>query len=833
MRAQGSGDHQRGDGPTPAAVSGRRLTLGTVSLLALMLTAVVTPGRAAGEIAFDIPGGDLGGVLARIGRTGSTSISFPADLTRGRRSGPIVGSMSVQEALSRALAGTGLVIASGPGGVLMVRAAGPAPTATGTTVAGDIAAIDVVDTNAGSPFGDRGFQAGDAGAAVRIADAPIKEVPIAIDVVTNQVIRSQVLTNSFDAVRNTPGIVAIDNGVGPGGGAPRFQIRGFDTPSFTINGQRNSLAGIPIDGIERVEVTKGPASLLNGSDEGGGSVNLVTKRPTAETIRELTVRYGQFNYKTLALDLGGAAPDWEGMTYRFVGSANHADQTQAGYRDPHEFFVAPSVQWQGQDLTVLGSLIYTDQRTVARPRFAYLGRETDDDDNLIRQGIFRATGVGLGNPRAGFDVSRLILNSEQTYHVGRMFDMFDVTIGNVIEYSSAASSGTFFTTNNFQFGFNQFLLQQNSAFSNQNLSERPNITFKYQDEILKNNLKIGYDYIDQTSPSNFNFVRSSPFSGQVSYLTGLPRFPLSPINTDPINRTNTDSTLNGIYMIDKLDLFNDRLHLLGSVRYDENSVVERFNAAGQPRVVNTQNRGTSYVFGAVLDITQDWSVYLNRSEGISFLPLSNGRVIPPEGRQLSEVGFKNQLFDKRFSTTVSAFELIQSNLTVEVPGVDDQPNGILLITGGGLRSRGFEFSGQGEILPGWNMIASATRLWIEEITPNPVIDITAGRSAYSGSVWTTYTWQTGWLDGFTAGFGVRAVSGFKVNATATSEFVSYFDRPGYGIADALISYQHGDFSADLKINNIFDKQAIQPSLVGNYLPFELRRNALLTMRYRF
>jgi iron complex outermembrane receptor protein len=161
------------------------LLMGTSAAPLLVLSA--SKSWAAGEIVFDIPAGDLGGVLAQIGRIGAQPISFPADLTRGRRAGPIVGRMGVQAALARALAGTGLVIVPGPAGALKVSASSaPAPAA----VAGDIAAIDVVDTNAGSPYGDRGFQAGAAGDTLRIADAPLKETPVSVSVVTNEVLRS-------------------------------------------------------------------------------------------------------------------------------------------------------------------------------------------------------------------------------------------------------------------------------------------------------------------------------------------------------------------------------------------------------------------------------------------------------------------------------------------------------------------------------------------------------------------------------------------------------------------------------------------------------------------
>ncbi|MGW5961062.1 TonB-dependent siderophore receptor, partial [Methylorubrum thiocyanatum] len=467
------------------------LLMGTASALPL-LAASATRSWAAGEVAFNIPAGDLGSVLAQIGRIGAQPISFPADLTRGRRAGPIVGTMGVREALARALAGTGLTIVPGASGTLRVSAAGPVPAA-GAAVGGDIAAIDVVDSNGGSPYGDQGFVPGAAGDTVRIADAPLKEVPIAVSVVTNEVLRSQNIVNPLDAARNAAGVVVKETS----GTQPRFLVRGFETTGFSVNGlQSSDYQQIPIDAVDRIEVLKGPTAILTGAtSDGGGLVNATLKKPTDTEIRELTARYGTFNYKTIAVDLGGRMPELEGTTYRFVSSLNHADQSEFGYRDPSQFLVMPSVRWQGGDLTLTTGLRYVQSRIVNPVRFGY--RVIDPITG--EPGFFKIPGNGPGNPGAHIDFNELTFDTEQTYHVGTVFDLFDVTFNNVFQHQSSSYAGPTLSIGTSNFGYNQSGYQNQTEGQNQNFNERLSMSVKYENEWVKSTTKFGFDLLSYYS----------------------------------------------------------------------------------------------------------------------------------------------------------------------------------------------------------------------------------------------------------------------------------------------------------------------------------------------
>lgn len=111
------------------------------------------------------------------------------------------------------------------------------------------------------------------------------EVPMAVTVVTNQEIQESAARNVGELLEDIPGVMVNNAG---SQGLKRVSIRGEDTfrTLTLIDGQKiseqKSMSGASIlidpSSIERIEVIKGPASVLYGSDALGGVVNIITKK---------------------------------------------------------------------------------------------------------------------------------------------------------------------------------------------------------------------------------------------------------------------------------------------------------------------------------------------------------------------------------------------------------------------------------------------------------------------------------------------------------------------------------------------------------------------------
>ncbi len=149
-----------------------------------------------------------------------------------------------------------------------------------------------------STSADKGYRAGNSVSATRI-DTPIKDLPFAISAFTSQFITDIGARDLFDVVQYAPGVTSAGREFNAGNAV--FTIRGFDqTPQhngFVGEGYVDTLT------VERVEVVKGPSSVLYGQVAPGGTVNYITKRPGAKPFTSVNAQVGTDSFWRTSLDL--------------------------------------------------------------------------------------------------------------------------------------------------------------------------------------------------------------------------------------------------------------------------------------------------------------------------------------------------------------------------------------------------------------------------------------------------------------------------------------------------------------------------------------------------
>ncbi|MCJ2111881.1 TonB-dependent receptor [Methylobacterium sp. E-025] len=221
------------------------------------------------------------------------------------------------------------------------------------------------------------------------------------------------------------------------------------------------------------------------------------------------------------------------------------------------------------------------------------------------------------------------------------------------------------------------------------------------------------------------------------------------------------------------------------------------------------------------------TVYGNRSNGYS--PNTgvdiSGNVLPPEQRDLAEVGARFALFDKRLNLTTSFYDLVRTNVAIPDP---TDPSGLTQIVVGGQNSKGMEIEVQGEVLPGLNLIASLTSQTFEAGQDTNAYNL-YGHPKHLASLWGTYTLQDGPLAGLTFGGGVRYVGTFLTSP----DRATVYRINGYDTFDAAISYDRPDYTISLKVDNILNRYSLVPSLITTYLAPIQGRNVTLQATYRF
>ncbi|HVU25450.1 MAG TPA: TonB-dependent receptor, partial [Opitutus sp.] len=333
-----------------------------ICLTGLLLLAAA--GLAAPRQDFDVPAGDAAQTLRIFSRQSGVEILYPAGAVRGFRTQAVHGRTTAFAALCAMLEGTGfepvldntsgaLAIKRVPPSGAAAREPAPPPAPATPLIPPAASPAAVTGTDQGvivlSPFEvltdqDLGYRAANSAAATRMA-VPIRQLPMTVTAFTESFINDQKSYDLYDVVKWAPGI--HQDNVSPQGWV-RYSIRGFTSAAVQRNGF-GSFRFIDTTNIERVEVVKGPASLLYGQINPGGVINYITKRPLAKPQLDLTAAVGSNHYARAVVDATGPVPGTQGrLLYRTIAMAEDVQQFQV-LAHARKFMVAPTATWMISD----------------------------------------------------------------------------------------------------------------------------------------------------------------------------------------------------------------------------------------------------------------------------------------------------------------------------------------------------------------------------------------------------------------------------------------------------------------------------------------------------
>ncbi|WP_228038415.1 TonB-dependent siderophore receptor [Nostoc sp. LEGE 12450] len=616
-------------------------------------------------------------------------------------------------------------------------------------------------------------------------DTPLRDTPQSIQVIPQKVIQDQQVVRLDEALRNISNVI-------PGGfdtnTETRYTIRGFDKAPLLINGFRQySFAVVPdIAGLERIEVLKGPSSILYGEIQPGGVINAVTKQPLAEPFYEAEIQAGNYNLVRPRIDISGPLNDDKSVLYRLNLSYLNNESFRGFDQNFEEFFIAPVLAWKGKNTDFTfeaqysnrvrpydSGLVASGDRVLDVPR----DRILNEPDDYIDQ-TFITTRYSLEHR---FSDNWRIRNDFR-YASSRLYsDALTITTG--FDEATGIVSRVFALDN----------------FYADDYSLQSNIVGKFATGGIKHTLLFGLD-LNRTNSSTFavsNFFTPSQLDVFNPVYGATPRNTLDVVLID--RKTTTDRL--GVYLQDQIAFF-ENLKLLAGIRYEtvsQNTTnrsslfypggdVSQFDDAFTPRL------------GIVYQPLKEVSVYASYSQ--SFTPNidtfdADGNPLRPERGEGYEVGVKTELLEGKVSATVAYFDITKQNVATtdsSLPGL-----GVSIATGE-QRSRGVEFDISGQIIPGWNIIASYGYTDAEVTADNtiPVGNRLIGVPRHNASLWTTYEIQHGSLQGL--GFGV----GFNYLGEREGDLDNSFKLDDYFLTNAGISYRRDNWRFALNFKNIFD-----------------------------
>jgi iron complex outermembrane receptor protein len=672
-----------------------------------------------------------------------------------------------------------------------------------------------------------GYVATRSGTATK-TDTPLLETPASVSVITQDQIQAQGAQSIAQAVRYTPGTRGETTGADAR--TDNVYIRGFLADQY-LDSLRLLNFGIfayplvePFN-LERVEVLRGPASILYGQSSPAGVVDMVSKRPTAEPYHEMFLSTGSYGRIQAGVDVSGPIDKDKQFLYRVTASGFDVG-SQVDHTGYQRISIAPSLTWRPDNdttFTVLG----TYQRDPKAGFYNQLLPNGTGTINPLANGLRISTSFYSGEP--GFD------KTDRTYaSIGYLFERRinnGLTFRQNVRYTDLDTDFAVVSPNAVQpnlpnLARSAFTTQETiRSFAIDNQAEAKFMTGPLQHTVLA-----GVDYRNGTDHRlNGMLAAGVPAINPFNPVYGQP-FGLVPPTTDI--RQTIDQW--GFYAQDQIKLDHWEALLgtredIASSRTETLTFPKTTTIDAKYDVANSKRAALLYKFD------NDVAPYIQYTE--SFQPSAgadfSGNPFKPTTGQQEEAGIKYQP-DPKSLYTIAVFNLTQQNVLTADPIAAHGPTARVQI--GEIRSRGVEFEAKTEVNRDLTVLAAYTYLdniVTKTSTPSQLSKQPVGFPTNSASLWADYTFHGGTLDGFGLAGGVRYIGDTAGNNANT------FAVPAVTLFDAALHY---DLSAlgprlrgyEVQVNatNLFDKTYVTLCQdVGCY--YGLRRQVIATLRYKW
>jgi iron complex outermembrane receptor protein len=656
---------------------------------------------------------------------------------------------------------------------------------------------------------------------------PLKELPVPITVLTSEFISDIGALDIGDALeysgatKNTTSISeSVDS---PSYNGVNVSLRGYTVDAVYRNGFRWS-GNDDVLFIDRIEVIKGPSSVFAGTIGPGGTINVISKKPSNKPEGVASVRYGTWDRlraelfwsapvnesKTFKYLVGVAVEEYDGSPYDFAKSRKNVVGSAFEWRPSKKTTIAMDMQWLKVDsVPALSSAIYLDPsrtKILDHVPFAFNRHGPEAYSNFVQMG-------GSLSVTHSFNNDWFLKMSI----FGRYTDIDQL----LTDGSSVATV--------YQSGVRTVGIQPRSVQA-RNYYYVPQVNLFGQMDYwgIKHKINVGVDasftptqknrqYKGTNQTINMDYPEYAPFGDLTIFYQDL-----------DVYSNDRGSTINNIFT-----MFGNRLTLLQGYRYGtsysrlrglrESTVMDK--AAHMPSV-NIWSYGVSYVF------TRQISGFFSYAE--SYVPQGwafdyYGNVFDPIRGKGYNYGIKADFLSNRLAVHIQGFNIERFNIQQpdpEHPGFN--------IASGDEKSDGFEIGVIGRPWKNWQVVASYAytdaRVTKDPTRPQNVGTRSSNRPYNQMSVWNKYNWSKGFLKGVNVGVGVTYMDERRGNPNLAD--LPGLKLPDYTRVDLVVGYSTRIFKspASLTVNmgNLFDKKYYQ-----NYDGYGPPFNVNATLRCRF
>ncbi|AZE14622.1 Ferrichrome-iron receptor [Pseudomonas chlororaphis subsp. aureofaciens] len=787
-------------------------------------------GAASLSHSYNIPGGTLSDVLNRFAREAGITLSMTPAQLQGRQSAGLKGEYSTDQALGQLLNGSGLEALSQDGSRYVLRA-------LPETGAMALPTTDIKGFALGNALGSmEGYNATHSQIATKTSTA-LLETSQSVSVVTREQMDDQGSQTVSQTMRYTPGVLT-----NPYGATHRYDyvaMRGFNDGSvdniyldgLKSMGDSGTYSTMQVDPyfLERVDILKGPSSVLYGRSSPGGLVALTSKKPLFEPYHQIQATVGTQGQRGMGFDFSGPVDDDKRIAYRLTGLADRSD-TQFDHNKEKRYALAPTL-----------SIDFTDDTSLTLQ--AYLQHDPDGGyhsgmpaDGALHQRNGQRISENFFEGEPGIDRYERDQQSFGYQFEHRFNDVFTarqnfryldskVKLDQVYGYGWTTPTSN--ELNRYYTGGDEKL----HAFIVDNMLQAEFLTGATKHTVL-----MGADYqrrktvVDWTSGSVAPINAFDPVYGNsaITYYD-----PLSYLRR--LEQT-------GVYLQDLIEMDQWRFSLGLRQDWVETSDENRLAEASRPVGTEINDKRTKLTgrAGALYLFDNGLAPYISYSESFnpnSYADSAGNPLAPTDGTQW-ELGLKYQPPGTDDLYTASLFRIDQENLATKLP----QENFYRAV--GAVRSQGLELEAHLQLNDNLKLLGSYTFTDIEYSksmisTLSTATDIIENKGnsptqapRHMASLWADYKFDSGSLDGLRLGGGVRYVGYSWADAENTMKV------PSYTLFDASISYDLGKVGLKgvdvrLNANNLTNESYIASCASLSFCYMGEERNVAATVSYQF
>ncbi|MEG5265839.1 TonB-dependent siderophore receptor [Pseudomonas sp. JDS28PS106] len=626
------------------------------------------------------------------------------------------------------------------------------------------------------------------------SDVPLKDEAQSVIVVTPRTIADYGVQSLDDAMKFVSG---VSQGNTLGNTKDSLVKRGFgtnDDGSILRDGVRSVVSHNFSATTDRVEVLKGPASLLYGAMEPGGLINVISKQP--QYVQSTTLSGSAYSEGggSFGIDTTGPLGD-SGFAYRMVAERKSEDYWRNYGVDQHTL-IAPSLSWTGDRASVTFAYEYNDYLSPFDRGTVYSNGHPADVSYDKRLDEKWANTVGISETATARFEYQLSDDWKTRLTYGWNNDRYSLSIA---QPSSLSSSGalrrqangghydyeTRYASWDF-IGKQQIFGQQHDLL----IGAEQEDSDKYRGKTYRNTAQGGFNI---NNPTYGGLAEPSVISRTTSNL-------------------RNELTSSSLYLKDNWHL-DDRWILVLGGRYQH---YDQYSDQGMDtRVVNRDSNGDTFLpmAGLVFKVNDDLSLYGNYSR--SFVPNDtvddNGNTFDPEEGRSYEVGAKYALTPE-LNLNLALFDIEKKNVVTTTTVGDSSVSE----AAGKVGSRGLELDVSGQIAERWDMIGTYA------YTDTEILDDPANEGnrltqapKHTASLYFSHHLRIApELGDWHAGAGARYV-GDRAGDNANSYYMS-----SYTVADAFLRWDlpMAGYKTRLQLNvdNLFDKH-YYPSSTGSEL----------------